>query len=227
MKAIPPPQDRCTRVLIVDDHPAICEALAQMINDQPDMEVCAATVLGHEALALAQEMRPDVAIIDLVLKDWHGLDLTQSIATTVADTAIVVYSMHDERVYAERALRAGARGYVMKSEPTRSVVDAIRRVRHGEVSLSSEIASHILSSIALGARQKSTSSLDKLTDRELMVFQMIGEGRSAADIGDELGLNRKTIETYRRRIRQKLGFESNMELLQFAFHYKYGQNPHN
>ena len=211
------------RVLIVDDHPAVCEALADTMHTRPDLHLCGQTQSASEGFRLVGATHPDVAIIDISLEDAHGLDLVQNIRAQFPDVQVVVFSMYDESAYAERAIRAGALGYVMKSEPTQSVVEAIRCVMRGEVYLSRRMASRILSKVVKGRGQNLGFAIDELTDREMAVFQMLGQGHNVEDIADRLNLSRKTVETYRRRAKEKLGFDTVAELLQYAVQWTYGQ----
>ncbi len=211
------------RVLVVDDHPAIREALSDTIKNKIDMELCGEASASDEAFRLVEKLKPDVAVVDISLDDAHGLDLVQNIRAQFPDTQVVVFSMYDENVYAERAIRAGASGYLMKSESTQSVIDAIRDVDQGEVHLSRRMASHILNKVALGRTSGPRFAIDELTDREMAVFQMLGEGYTVDEIKDRLNLSRKTVETYRRRAKEKFGFDSVAELLQYAVQWTYGQ----
>lgn len=215
------------RVLLVDDHPAIREALTNAIRNQMDMEVCGQAASSDEAFRMIERLGPDVAIVDISLGDAHGLDLVQNIRTQFSDIQIVVFSMYDENVYAERAVRAGASAYVMKSEPTHNMVEAIRNVNRGEVHLSQKMFSRILGKVALKRSSAPGFAIDELTDREMAVFQMLGEGNSIEEITDQLSLSRKTIETYRRRAKEKLGLESVGELLQYAVQWVHGQGKNN
>ncbi len=212
------------RVLVVDDHPAIREAIADIIADKMGMELVGQASNADEAFQLVQKMQPDVAVIDISLEDAHGLDLVQNIRAQYPHVQVVVFSMYDESVYAERAIRAGASGYLMKSEPTQSVVEAIRSVMQGEVYLSRRMASRMLSKIATGRSSSPGFAIDQLTDREMAVCQMLGEGFSVQEITQRLNLSRKTVETYRRRVKEKLDFESVAELLQYAVQWRYGQS---
>ncbi|MEM1126720.1 MAG: response regulator transcription factor [Bacteroidota bacterium] len=211
------------RVLVVDDHPAVCEALADTINGKMDMELVGQTQSAEQALHLVEQMEPDVAVVDISLEDAHGLDLVQNIRDQYGHVQVVVFSMYDESAYAERAIRAGALGYVMKSEPTQGVVEAIRSVMRGEVYLSRRMASRILSKVVKGRSQGVGFAIDELTDREMAVFQMLGQGHNVNDIAERLSLSRKTVETYRRRAKEKLGFDTVAELLQYAVQWTYGQ----
>jgi DNA-binding NarL/FixJ family response regulator len=191
-----------------------------------DMEICGQASSSDEAFRMIEKLKPDVAIIDISLNDAHGLDLVQNVRAQYPDVKMIVFSMYDENVYAERAIRAGASGYLMKSEPTKSVIEAIRSVHRGEVYLSRRMASRILNKVAMGRSSQPSFAIDELTDREMAVFQMLGQGYSVQDIQDRLSLSRKTIETYRRRAKEKLGFDTVSELLQYAVQWTYGQGTH-
>ncbi len=211
------------RVLVVDDHPAIRDAIKDTISGKMDMEVIGEAESGYEAFRIIEKKDPDVAIVDISLKDGHGLDLVQNIRIQYPEVQVVVFSMYDESVYAERAIRAGAASYLMKSESTQVVVDAIRTVMRGEIYLSREMASRILSKVAVGRSASPGFAIDELTDREMSVFQMLGQGHSVEEITDRLSLSRKTVETYRRRAKEKLGFETVAELLQYAVQWTHAQ----
>lgn len=214
------------RVFLVDDHPAIREAVADTIDGTMDMTICGQASSSDEAFRMIEKLQPDVAIVDISLNDAHGLDLVQNVRAQHQDVKMIVFSMYDENVYAERAIRAGASGYLMKSEPTKSVIDAIRGVHRGEVYLSRRMASRILNKVAMGRSSEPSFAIDELTDREMAVFQMLGQGYSVQDIQERLSLSRKTIETYRRRAKEKLGFDTVSELLQYAVQWTYGQGTH-
>ena len=216
------------RVVAVDDHPAVRDAIADAVGAQPDMDLVGLAGSADEAFDIIRSTRPDVAVVDISLGDAHGLDLVQNLRAEVDTLEVVVFSMYDEAVYAERALRAGARGYVRKSEPTAAVTEAIRAAAAGEIYLARRAASRILSKGAFGGTGRSEGSggepgLEDLTDREMAVFQLLGQGRPPEEIADRLNLSRKTVETYRRRAKEKLGFESVTELLQFAIQWTYSQ----
>ena len=220
------------RVLIVDDHPVIREALTETFSAHPGFEVVGQAPTADAAMDLVRKLRPTVATVDISLEDAHGLDLVQNIRTQHPDVRVVVFSMYDEAVYAERALRAGASGYLMKSEPTSAVLEAVQSALRGEVYLSRRMSSRLLSRMTHGGTRTPkpedsfTVSLDELTDREMAVFNMLGQGFSVDDIADRLALTRKTVETYRRRAKEKLGCSSVGELLQLSAHWTHGQgNP--
>lgn len=212
-------QERSTdhiRTFLVDDHPAILEAIRSRIEETLDIEICGMATSSGEAFSEIEEIEPDTAVIDISLGDAHGLDLVQNLRSQCPDVRIVVYSMYDEMVYAERAIKAGASGYLMKDQPTEELIEAIRVVNDGEVFLSRDMASRILNKVARGESSDPTFPIEEFTDRELAVFQMLGEGYGIDEIRDRLNLARKTVETYRRRAKEKLGFDSVSKLLQFA-----------
>lgn len=203
-------------VYMVDDHPPIREALRERIESTMDLEVCGECGSSEEAFRGIETLRPDVAVVDLSLSDAHGLDLIQNINAQFPEVQVVVYSMYDEFVYAERAIRAGASGYVTKARTTADLIDAIRTAHEGEVYLSRKMSSRILNRVARGKTDDASFPIDELTDRELAVFQMLGEGYGVGEIQERLSLARKTVETYRRRAKEKLGVESVSKLLQYA-----------
>lgn len=214
------------RVYMVDDHPAIREAVRDTVESTIDMEICGEASSAEEASREIAELQPDVAIVDISLNDANGLDLVQQIRAQHPAVRVLVFSMYDENVYAERAIRAGASGYLMKSEPTKNIVDAIRSAHDDEVYLSRKMSSRILNKVAMGRTSEPSFAIDELTDREMAVFQMLGQGYSVQEIQDRLSLSRKTIETYRRRAKEKLGFDTVSELLQYAVQWTYGQGSH-
>ncbi|PQJ36491.1 DNA-binding response regulator [Salinibacter sp. 10B] len=216
-------EDTRTQVFIVDDHPAIREALTASINSKIDMRVVGESGTAKKALRQMGRHEPDVVVVDISLEDAHGLDLVEEIRSRFPDIRVVVFSMYDESVYAERAIRAGASGYVMKSEPTERVVSAIQAVGEGDVYLSQRMSSRILSKVIRQQDYAFSSATEQLTDREMTVFQKLGKGESVRDIADELDLSRKTVETYRRRAKEKLGFDTVDELLQYAVQWTYGR----
>jgi DNA-binding NarL/FixJ family response regulator len=205
------------RVLIVDDHPAVREALALRIGRQPDLEVCGEAADTVEALRLLADTQPDVAVIDISLKTGDGLDLIKRIKDRNDSIRMLVWSMHGESLYAERALRAGALGYVNKDQATDTIVEAIRRVLEGKVWLSEAMAERMLRrAVGPGRQEVTRSPLEALADRELEVFRLIGQGVKTAEIADRLHLSVKTVETYRDRIRQKLDLSDGTRLTHYA-----------
>ena len=208
---------RRARVLIVDDHPAVREALALRIGRQPDLEVCGEAADAGEALRLLADARPDVAVVDITLKAGNGIDLIKRVRDRDDRVRVLVWSMHSEALYAERALRAGALGYVNKDQATDRIVEAIRWVLEGKVYLSEAMAERMLQRAVGGAREAATRSpVELLADRELEVFRLIGGGLKTVEIAERLHLSVKTVETYRDRIRQKLGLSDGTKLAHYA-----------
>lgn len=207
--------DSKTQVLILDDHPAIREALSGAIEKEAGMQVIDALSSTDDVRTFLEEHVPDVFVVDISLGEKDGLTLIEELQHHYPEMKMLVYSMYDEDLYAGRALQAGALGYVPKSAPTETVITAIRRIEQGEVYLSQKIASQILGNVIRGRRYGS-NPVEQLTDRELTVFRRIGQGHSVQEIADQLDLSRKTVETYRRRAKEKLGYETVDELLRFA-----------
>ena len=205
-----------TQVFVVDKHPAIREVLESKVESHPEMQVKGNSASPGEALSHIEQNAPDVVVLEISLGEADGLALIQEIRSKAPDVRILVFSKYDEDLYAERAIEAGASGYIMKTEPTDEVVRAIELVSQGQVFLSRHVASRILSRLVQGSGDTEISPLEKLTDRELTVFRKIGEGNSVRQIADQLDLNRKTIETYRRRAKEKLGHDTVEALLRHA-----------
>jgi DNA-binding NarL/FixJ family response regulator len=205
------------RILIVDDHPAVREALAIRIGRQRDLEVCGEAADISEALRLIADTQPDVAVVDISLKTGDGIDLIKRIKDRNDRVRMLVWSMHSESLYAERALRAGALGYINKDQATDKIVEAIRRVLAGKVWLSEAMAERVLHrAVGTGQPEVTLSPLDALADRELEVFRLIGQGVKTAEIAERLHLSVKTVETYRDRIRQKLDLDDGTKLAHYA-----------
>jgi len=206
-----------TRVVLVDDHPLVRERLVELINREADLEVVGEAEDRHQALEVIESTRPQLAIVDLSLKASLGLELIKDLQVRQPGLPILVVSMQDEAVYAERCLRAGARGYITKQEASRHVMQAIRRVLEGGIHVSEAVAHQMLArSVGRQPHKDPSSPIARLADRELQVFELIGKGHSTRQIGDLLGLDIKTIETYRARIKDKLGLKDAPELLQRA-----------
>ena len=208
---------KMTRIVIVDDHPLVRDQLRAVIESEEDLKICGEAEDGYHALEIIMSAIPDVAILDLTLKGSPGgLDLIKELHLRYPKLFILVVSMHDESLYAERAIYAGARGYITKQEATKKILHAIRQILTGEIYLSERMAAKVLTKMTGGRDARGKSSIERLTDRELQVFSLIGRGRSTRQIGDELHLDMKTIETYRARIKVKLGIKDATDLLQQA-----------
>ena len=203
-----------SRILIVDDHPLVRAGLAQLIGDCPDLEVCGEAADMAEALRLIDSDCPDLAIIDLSLAGGSGLDLIERIKSRNLDILMLVASMHDETLYAERVLTAGARGYINKQEAQESIIRAIRQVLAGKVYLSEAMTERLLSGLVDVRDEK--RDIERLSNRELQVFELIGEGVPVSQIASQLNLSIKTIETHQAHIKKKLGLGSAHELNQRA-----------
>lgn len=210
-------------VLLVDDHPAVREALAVRLESAMGISHVASCDSAGDAMSVLAEREPDVMVMDISLEDGYGLDLLENVCSVYPDVEVVVFSMYDEEVYAERAVRKGARSYLMKSEPTEKVIEAIRRAHEGSVFLSNRMSTNILNQLPSNGSSDPAFPIDELTDRELAVFQMLGRGYNISDITDRLNLCRKTVETYRRRAKEKLKLESTSELLQYAVKWIHSQ----
>lgn len=204
------------RVVVVDDHAAVREALASAISNSLGMEVCGEAASVVEALPLIEQILPDVAVVDISLQDSHGLELVQVLHSRFPEVHVVVYSMHDEHVYAERAFNAGACGYIMKSEPTPRVIDAIRRASQGHLSLNPSLALPGQKRAGIQNAADLDFAVDELTTRERAVFERLGRGSTIEEIAEELDMEVRTADTHRRRIKEKLGLNSIVELMQFA-----------
>jgi DNA-binding NarL/FixJ family response regulator len=208
-----------TKVLLVDDHPILRAGLRKLIDHEADMIVCAEAEEGPKAFELAGSASPDIAVVDISLKGSNGIELIKNLKARYPDLPTLVLSMHDESLYAERALRAGSRGYIMKEEAIEQVLVAIRKVLHGEIFLSEKMKSKMLQQMASGRGKVVSSPIEQLTDRELEVFRLIGEGYSTRQIAGQLHLSVRTVEAYREYIKSKLGLKNATELVQHAFHW--------
>jgi len=215
MDSVGPLSERA-RILIVDDHPIVRQGLKRLIDQHADLVVCAEAGDGHEALEAIRASKPDAAIVDIMLAEASGIELIKDIKARYPDVAILVLSYHDEVIYAERALRAGAAGYIMKDESAEELVNALCRVLSGAVYLSEGMASRMLTQLVGGASPAAGSPVERLTDRELEVFEMIGRGKSTREIAEALHLSVKTIESHRAHIKEKLGLETGTELVRYA-----------
>ena len=207
---------RKKRVFVVDDHPIVRQGLALLINREPDLAVCGEAEDAQSALQILPSLNPDIVAVDISLTGPDGLDLLKDIRLRLPGLPVLILSMHDESVYAERALRAGAQGYIMKQEATEKVLVALRRILNHEIYVSERIANRMLQRY-IGARDTGrASSVADLTDRELEVFRLIGEGHSTRQIADELHISVKTVESYQAHIKEKLSLRSARELVQHA-----------
>ena len=207
------------RVFLVDDHPLVREWLTNMLNQQPDLVVCGEADEVPRAREAIAALQPQVAIVDISLKSGSGLELVKDIDATCPEVAVIVLSMHDELLYAERAFRAGARGYVMKRDSTKKVVEAIRQVLDGRQYMSERVAAAIAEK-ATGGHEVGASPMTLLSDRELEVFEQLGQAKETREIADSLHVSVKTVQTFCARIKEKLGLHTERELLREAMRYR-------
>ena len=204
------------KVLLVEDHPLFSERLAHLINKDLGMIVCGEADNIRDAMTLIQREKPDIAIVDLTLRGSSGLELIKDIKAQGIELPVLVLSMHEESVYAERVLRAGARGYITKHEASSEIILAIRRVLKGEIYASERVTRRILSRLADATSRSAGSGIELLSDRELEVYQMMGNGKNTREIAEMLHLGETTVDTYRGRIKEKLGIRNAAELYQRA-----------
>ena len=208
------------RVLIVDDHPLVREGLANLINAQHDLMVCGEAEDSAQAIARIVKARPHVALVDISLKNESGLELVKYLANQFPQVALIVLSMHDETFYADRTLRAGARGYVMKREASKNVLASIRRVLEGGVYVSERVTNRMANALSPSSEAASGSPVERLSDRELEIFRLLGQGRTTSQIASDLNLSVKTVQAYCARAKEKFGVTSLVELLRAAIRWE-------
>jgi DNA-binding NarL/FixJ family response regulator len=215
---------RKARILVVDDHPIVRQGLSLLIDRQPDLIVCGEADDMPAALKAIEALKPDIVILDISLEGPDGMEVLKNIRIDRAKLPVLVLSMHDESLYAERALRAGANGYIMKQEATEKVLEAVRCLLRGEVYVSEQIAKKILQQCVGGSLPAKQSPIDELTNRELEVFRLIGRGYATRQIAEELHLSVKTVETYQAHIKEKLSLKHAHELVQHAVQWASNQS---
>ena len=208
--------EACRRIVLVDDHPIVRDGLIQMFSRQSDLSVCGEASSAEEAMKVVTELKPDLVIVDIFLEGVNGIELTKMLHEQDAALPILVLSMHDEGLYAERAIRAGAMGYVMKQEASRTVLDAVRAVLSGKRYVSSHVGQILGDQSVDSNGTQSDSAIARLSPRELSVFKCIGEGKDRSTIAEDLGISIKTVETHRASIKYKLNVRSVAELQQCA-----------
>ncbi len=208
---------KAARVFIVDDHPVVREGLTAKLSAQPDLEVCGEAEDVAGALTLAESAQPDVYVVDISLKGGDGIDLIKRIRARDEAARVVVWSMHQEGLYAERALRAGALAYVHKGKATREILQAIRSALAGKVYLGEDASARLLGRlVGAGGRPAERAPIERLSDRELEAFRLMGQGRTTEQVAEAMHVSPKTVETYRGRIKEKLGLSNSTELIQRA-----------
>jgi len=212
------------KIFIVDDHPMMREGLAQLIAQETDLMVCGEADDAAQALDQIEKLKPDLALVDITLRSTSGLELIKDLRIRAPALSILVISMHDESLYAERVLRAGGRGYVMKQEGGKKLMEAMRQVLSGKTYVSEKISAKILDLFS-GRPAESSSPVERLTDREFEVFRLIGQGLSTKEIADKLRLSAKTVEVHRVNIKHKLNVGTAPELIRFAVRWVESENP--
>ena len=213
-----------SKVFIVDDHPIIRQGLGQLIDNEKDLSVCGQAEDIYEALKGIAEVKPDLVIVDISLKHSNGLELIKNLRQDNPSLGVLVLSMHNELLYAERGLRAGANGYIMKEEAPEKIINAIRRILSGKIYVSENVATRMLSKLVNGKAETLSTPIESLTDRELEVFGLIGQGRGTRQIAKELHLSMKTIESYRAHIKDKLNLSNAAELVQHAIQWVHSES---
>lgn len=202
------------RVFIIDDHVMVREGVAEIVKHEPDLDVCGTATTANEGIEAIGKLKPDLVIVDITLPGKNGIEFIKDARALQPDLPILVMSMHDESLYADRVLRAGGRGYIRKQEGGDKLIDAMRRVLQGQIVVSEKMTGKLLETFS--GRKTMDSPLEGLSDRELEVFQLIGQGKTMKEIGDELHLSPKTVEVHRSRIREKLKITSAAELISYA-----------
>jgi DNA-binding NarL/FixJ family response regulator len=212
-------------VFVVDDHPLLRQGLAMLINREPDLTVCGEAEEAMAAMKAIAKSRPDIVIADISLNGPDGLDLLKNLRSLCPDLPVLILSMHDESIYAERALRARANGYIMKQEATDQVLVAVRRILDDKIYLSNRMANKLLQQYMSGRTAETDSRLAALSDRELEVFRLIGEGLGTRQIADVLHLSMKMVESYQAHLKEKLSLRTGRELMQHAIQWKLSDRP--
>jgi len=204
------------RLLIVDDHPVLRDGISYLLSQEDDIEICAQAGSAKEAIQAVELTKPDLVVTDLTLPDRNGIELIKDIKALAPKIPVLVVSMHDEKLYAERVLRAGGRGYIMKESASQSLVEAIHVVAEGKVYVSEAVTNHFLNNLSDAKGVGLSFPLTRLTDRELEIFEQIGLGKSIEDIADCLGISPRTVDAHRTQIRKKLRLADSTELLRYA-----------
>ncbi|OPY69640.1 MAG: Oxygen regulatory protein NreC [Syntrophorhabdus sp. PtaU1.Bin002] len=207
------------KIFIVDDHPIVRKGLSQLINQEADLSVCGEAASAQSALEILKKLKPDLAIVDISLKGVDGIELIKQMKVRYSNLPVLVVSMHDESLFAERALRVGARGYIMKQEAIEMMMEAIRKVLRGELYISERVSATIVKKFIDGKSESTSSPEELLSDREMEVFQLIGQGIGTREIAEQLHVSMKTVEAYRANIKEKLSLKNATELLKHAMHW--------
>lgn len=209
-------QAQVARIMIVDDHPIMRHGLAQLIDAQVDLAVCCWAGAASEALMEIERNGPELALLDISLPDRNGLELLKDIKAQYPAVKVLMVSMHDESLYAERALRAGARGYIMKEEAADKLIEAIHTILAGRIYVSSEMSARIIEMFSGNSSTNQVAPLSRLTDRELEVFEEIGRGKATREVAEMLGISARTVDAHRAHLKKKLGLKDGSELVRYA-----------
>ncbi|HEX3728407.1 MAG TPA: response regulator transcription factor [Opitutaceae bacterium] len=224
IRPAPAELDKKIRVFVVDDHPITRRGIIALVTEDVNLVVCGEAESAPQALELIPKLNPDLAIIDISLASMNGIELMKNLKALLPKLPVLIMSMHDENLYAERALRAGARGYIMKQEASQKIVTAIHRVLSGELYLSDQMQEKMLKRIVDGRNEENVFSIDKLSDREMEVFQLIGNGFSTRQIAAQLNLSVKTIESYREHLKLKLMLDKGSDMTRYAIQWVQSQS---
>ena len=218
-------RERRRRVMLVDDHPIVRQGLRRLIEAEPDLEVCGEAETAREAKSMIRDIEPDVVIVDVSLAQGDGLELVKDARAHYPTLPLLVLSMHDEVIYAERMLSAGANGYIMKQAASDQFLVALRRVLEGGIYVSESVGNNMIEKFAAGGAYTPTNPIDGLSNRELQVLHMIGKGLSTRQNAEALNLSVKTVESHRQRIKRKLSLQTSAQLMQYAVNWYAGRTP--
>lgn len=219
------PKRNARRILIVDDHPIVRQGLRRLMENEDDLTVCGEAETARDARIAIKELNPDAVIVDISLKQGDGIELVRDVRAHHATLPLLVLSMHDEAIYAERMLSAGANGYIMKQAASEQFLVSLRRVMDGGIYVSETVGSNMIQKFASGGTYVSTNPIDRLSNRELQILHMIGKGMSTRETAKALNLSIKTIESHRQRIKRKLNLHTGAQLVQYAVNWFAGREP--
>jgi len=229
--AAPPPgplsKKNARRILIVDDHPIVRQGLRRLMENEEDLSVCGEVETARDARIAIKELNPDAVIVDISLKQGDGIELVRDVRAHYATLPMLVLSMHDEAIYAERMLSAGANGYIMKQAASEQFLASLRRVLDGGIYVSEAVGSNMIQKFASGGSYISANPIDRLSNRELQILHMIGKGMSTRETANSLNLSVKTVESHRQRIKRKLNLNTGAQLVQYAVNWFAGREPAN
>ena len=215
------------RILIVDDHPIVRQGLRRLMENEEDLSVCGEVETARDARIAIKELNPDAVIVDISLKQGDGIELVRDVRAHYATLPMLVLSMHDEAIYAERMLSAGANGYIMKQAASEQFLASLRRVLDGGIYVSEAVGSNMIQKFASGGSYTSANPIDRLSNRELQILHMIGKGMSTRETANSLNLSIKTVESHRQRIKRKLNLNTGAQLVQYAVNWFAGREPAN